>query len=180
MVLLIIKRHTCLCAYTLCYFSLCSLSSEIQSLGHLKTCRQVPVTRKTNPNKVLITNLNRNRRFWNTWMFFLHNSKCFLYFLSFHWWPRPFHLAISSAKGKAEKGSPLPSSNYDPCRPYLWIPQSSHVYPFWKVYLFLRQILLATGRSGEEGITSDGWSGELMKGRLQGFANGASGRKICG
>lgn len=96
MVLLIIKRHTCLHAYTLCYFSLCSLSRETQSLGHLKTCLQVPVTRKTNPNKVLITNLNRNRRFWNTWMVFLHNSKCFLYF----WWPRPFHLAISSAKGK--------------------------------------------------------------------------------
>jgi hypothetical protein len=37
----------------------------------------------------------------------------------------------------------------------------------------------ADEEKGEEGITSDGWSGELMKGRLQGFANGASGRKIC-
>lgn len=115
---------------------------------------------------------------------FLQNSKCFLYFLPFTGglvlstllWAPP----EGRCQGQRKAASPFPSLSYDPCRPFPQTPQSSLDYPFRKVCLFLRQILFATGRSGEERITSDGWSGELMKGRLQGFAGGASGCNVCG
>ena len=117
-------------------------------------------------------------------MVFLHSSKCFPYFLPF---VGDLVLpAFNPAQGKAsgaEEGSPPPQGQAltfaDPSHMYLRTAWLIHSQRF--VYSLGRFCLQpAAQERGEEGITSDGWSGGLMRGRLQGFANGASGRKICG
>lgn len=116
-------------------------------------------------------------------MVFLHSSKCFPYFLPF---VGDLVLpALNPAQGKAsgaEEGSPLPRSSSDLCRPFPHVPQSSRFIHSQRFVYSLGSFCLqpAAQERGEEGITSDGWSGGLMRGRLQGFASGASGRKICG
>lgn len=98
---------------------------------------------------------------FETQIVFVHSSKRSLYFLLFTGGLILFNLAFNAAQGKASeagRGSPLHGSNSDPCRPFPHILQSSLVYPFRKVCLFLGQILFATGRSGERrGRNYRGW-----------------------
>lgn len=102
---------------------------------------------------------------------------------SFHWWAHPCQPCFQPCPREGIRGSgPLPDQTWTSAAPFprlLRAVESIHSGRFvYSVNRFCLQ--LADQERGEEGITSDGWSGELMKGRLRGFANGASGRKICG
>ena len=99
-------------------------------------------------------------------------------FSSFHWWP-----CGSCSEWCTGEGSPLSRSSSDLSRYFPHGPQRAAWFSHSQRFLYsLDRCCLqpAAPERGEEGLTSDGWSGELMRGRLQGFANGASGRKICG
>ena len=99
-------------------------------------------------------------------------------FSCFRWWP-----CVSCSQRSTGEGSPLSRSSSDLSRHF---PHGSHRAAWFShsqrfVYSLDRFCLQPAAQERvEEGITSDGWSGELMRGRLRGFANGASGRKICG
>lgn len=98
-------------------------------------------------------------------------------FSSFPVCSRPSYLALSLPK----KRHPISHIEAKPCRTFCVFFWGASRIRSGKLVYFLDRFLFAAGRSGERrGITSDGWSRELMKGRLPGFASGASGWQVCG
>lgn len=98
-------------------------------------------------------------------------------FSSFHGRLRPFHPGLNPAVGKAseaETGSPSQVQALSPADPSRMYFRAAHFLHSGRFVSFLARFYLqpADQEREEEGITSDGWSGELM--------NGAAGRKICG
>lgn len=159
---------------------LCSLSRESQDLAHLKTCLS-PVAIKTSLKQSWI-----EIELVETQSCFIFPTvadvPCVFFFsweaLAFPSWSQSCHR--EGVRGRDRQSLPRTAlSPADPTRIYVRAAHSLHSGRFVS---FLARFYLppADQEREEEGITSDGWSGELMKGRLQGFANGAAGRKICG